>query len=408
MRDTDVSGKSPGDVCVLKRGDMTVLEHLQRDLPSMREWRRDFHSHPELGFEEHRTASRIAELLSRWGLSVRTGVGGTGVVGTLRGSGSTSRAIGFRAEMDALPMQEKTNLPYRSTIDGVFHGCGHDGHAATLLGAAKYLADRRDLAGTVHFLFQPAEETLRGSVAMLEDGLLTTAPMDEVYALHNMPQRAVGSVGVRSGPILSGADGLKIVVRGVGAHGAEPHQGVDPIVIAAELVGLLQTTVSRALDPLDAGVVTIGAIQGGTVGNIIPDEVVLTGTIRSTTTSGRSLLARRVREICTGLATAFCTTIECDIAAGCPPTINHPEQAAAVEAAAHHVVGPELLDRNCKPVMASEDFAFLLERVPGAFFFIGQGGYGCHHPSYDFDEDIMAVGAAMFVEIARQRLQTIL
>jgi amidohydrolase len=370
----------------------------------MVEWRRDFHRNPELGFEEHRTAARIAELLAGWGLSVRSGVGGTGVVATLAGSGSGTRAIGFRAEMDALPMAEKTSLPHRSLREGVFHGCGHDGHAATLLGTASYMAHRRELDGTVHFIFQPAEETLKGCLAMLDDGLLSAAPMDEVYALHNMPQRTPGSVGIRSGSILSGADSLKILVRGVGAHGAQPHNGIDPIVIAAEVIGLLQTTISRSLDPLEAGVVTIGTIQGGTAANIIPDEVVLTGTIRSMSTSGRTLLKRRVAELCAGLAAAFGAGIECEISAGCPPTVNHPEQVTVVEAAARRVVGPKLLDQNCAPLMSSEDFSFLLERRPGAFFFVGQGGPGCHHPSYDFDEDVMAIGAAMFVEIARERV----
>ena len=370
----------------------------------MIEWRRDFHRHPELGFEEHRTAARIAALLAGWGLSVRSGVGGTGVVATLTGSGSSARSIGFRAEMDALPMAEKTNLPHRSLREGVFHGCGHDGHAAALLGAASYLAQRRELDGTVHFIFQPAEETLKGSLAMLGDGLLSAAPMDEVYALHNMPQRTPGSVGVRPGTILSGADSLRIVIRGVGAHGAQPHKGNDPIVIAAELIGLLQTAISRSLDPLDAGVVTIGTIQGGTADNIIPDEVVLTGTIRSMSKPGRALLKRRVAELCTGLAAAFGASIDCEIADGCPPTTNHAEQVAVVEAAARRVVGPDLLDQNCAPLMASEDFSFLLEERPGAFFFVGQDGPVCHHPSYDFDEDVMAIGAAMFVEIARERV----
>jgi amidohydrolase len=370
----------------------------------MREWRRDFHRHPELGFEEHRTAARIAELLAGWGLTVRTGVGGTGVVATLAGSGGETRAIGFRAEMDALPMLEKTNLPHRSVREGIFHGCGHDGHAATLLGTASYLAHRRELVGTVHFIFQPAEETLRGGLAMLNDGLFSVAPMDEVYALHNMPQRTAGSIEVRSGSILAGADALKIVVRGVGAHGAQPHNGTDPIVMAAELIGLLQTTISRSLDPLEAGVVTIGTIQGGTANNIIPDEVILTGTIRSMSRQGRALLKQRVAEICNGLAAAFGAGIECEISAGCPPTINHPEQVAVVAAAAQRVVGPDLLDQNCAPLMASEDFSFMLEQRPGAFFFVGQDGPGCHHPSYDFDEEIMAIGAAMFVEIARERV----
>jgi amidohydrolase len=383
---------------------MTVLSDFQQGFAPMTEWRRDFHRHPELGFEEHRTAARIAELLSGWGLSVRSGVGGTGVVATLAGSGNGARAIAFRAEMDALPMAEKTNLPHRSVREGLFHGCGHDGHAATLLGTASYLAHRRELAGTVHFIFQPAEETLRGSLAMLDDGLLSVAPMDEIYAFHNMPQRVVGSVGVRSGSILAGADSLKIVIHGRGSHGAQPHNGTDPIVIAAELIGLLQTTISRSLDPFEAGVVTIGTIQGGTANNIIPDEVVLTGTIRSMSKPGRALLKRRVTEICDGLALAFGIGIDCEIVAGCPPTINHPEQVTVVAAAAHRVVGPDLLDQNCMPLMASEDFSFMLERRPGAFFFVGQDGHGCHHPSYDLDENVMAIGAAMFVEIARGRV----
>ncbi len=383
---------------------MTALSDFRQGFAPMSEWRRDFHRHPELGFEEHRTAARIAELLAGWGLSVRSSVGGTGVVATLPGSGSSARAIGFRAEMDALPMAEKTNLPYRSVRKGIFHGCGHDGHAATLLGTASYLARRRELHGTIHFIFQPAEETLRGSLAMLDDGLLSVAPMDEVYAFHNLPQRPAGSVGVRSGSMLAGADGLKIVVHGIGAHGAQPHNGMDPIVIAAELIGLLQTTISRSLDPLEAGVVTIGTIQGGTAANIIPDGVVLTGTIRSMSRPGRALLKRRVAEICDGLAAAFGTNIECEISEGCPPTINHPEQVAVVAAAAQRVVGPGRLDQNCAPLMASEDFSFLLERCPGAFFFVGQEGHGCHHPSYEFDEEVMAIGASMFVEIARERL----
>ena len=373
----------------------------------MSAWRRDFHANPELGFQEHRTSARIAELMVSWGMEVRTGVGGTGVVGTLPGRRGQSRVIGLRAEMDALPTMEKTGLPHRSIRDGIFHACGHDGHAAILLGTAEYLSQQRDLAGTVRFIFQPAEETLRGSLAMLADGLLTDTPVDEIYALHNLPGRAHGSVGIRRGAILSGADDLRIVVRGVGAHGGQPHQGIDPIVIAAELVGLIQTTVSRSLDALDSGVVTIGTIHGGTASNIIPDEVVLSGTIRSMSVAGRALMQRRVGELCAGLASAFGIEIECEIRSGCPPTINHAGPAAAVERAALRVAGPDHVDADCAPIMASEDFAFLLERCPGAFFFIGQGGPGCHHPAYDFDEANMPLGAAMFVEIARDRLGSV-
>jgi amidohydrolase len=382
-----------------------VLDYFRNELPAMTAWRRDFHRHPEIGFEEHRTAARIAELLAGWGLRVETGIGGTGVVGVLAGHRRGTISVGFRAELDALPMPEKADVSYRSTTADRFHGCGHDGHAATLLAAARYLAHNNDLAGRVCFIFQPAEETLRGARAMLEDGLLTTAPVDEIYALHNIPGLAAGKVGVRAGAILSGADHLRIVVKGVGTHGAQPHRGIDPIVIACELVGLLQTTVSRSLDALDPGVVTIGIISGGTAANVIPDEVTLTGTIRSMSAAGRALLQRRVRELCDGLAACFGATILCTIDPGCPPTINHAVQAAVVATVAERVVGRANVVSDVKPIMASEDFSFMLEQRPGAFFFIGQDGPSCHHPEYVFDDAVMPIGAAMIVEIARERLK---
>jgi amidohydrolase len=384
---------------------MTVLDFFRRDLATICAWRRDFHMNPELGFKEYRTSAKIAELLRSWGITVHTGIGGTGVVGTLKGKRPGSRSIGFRAEMDALPMAEKADVPFRSTVEGVFHGCGHDGHAATLLGAAKYLSVKNDFAGTVNFVFQPAEETLRGGSAMLSDGLLQKVQIDEIYALHNNPALEPGKVGVREGAILSGADQLRIEVNGVGAHGAQAHRGIDPIVIACELVGLLQTIVSRSLDALDAGVVTIGSIHGGTASNIIPDQVVLVGTIRSMSTAGRSLLQRRVREICEGLAACFKISIDCVIDSGCPPTINHAEQVSIIMKAAARVVGERNVVTDVSPLMASEDFAFMLEQVPGAFYFVGQGGPNCHHPEYVFDEDVMPVGAATIVEIVRERLE---
>ena len=383
---------------------MDILADLKRELPLLASWRHDFHAHPEIGFQETRTAAKVAELLSSWGIGIRTGIGGTGVIGTLRGRRTGADAIGFRADMDALPMVERAGVPYRSTRPDAFHGCGHDGHTATLLGAAKYLSEHPDFTGTVHFIFQPAEETLRGSPAMIADGLFTYAPVREIYGLHNNPSLTPGKIGIREGAILSGCDPLRIAVHGIGAHGAQPHHGIDPIVIASELVGLLQTVVSRSLNAMDCGVVTIGTIHGGTAPNVIPDRVVLEGTIRSMSTDGRALMLRRVREICNGIANSFGVNIICEIGPGCPPTINHAAQSAAVERAARRIVGPENLVSNVTPLMASEDFAFMLQERPGAYFFVGQAGQNCHHPEYVFDDEIMPIGAAMFVQLAYDRL----
>jgi hippurate hydrolase len=383
---------------------MGALEALQREMPLLMSWRHDFHAHPEIGFHETRTAAKVAELLVSWGIEVRTGVGGTGVVGTLRGRQPGNRAIGFRADMDALPMTGRADVPYRSTRPDVFHGCGHDGHTATLLGAAKYLSEHPEFAGTVYFIFQPAEETLRGGQAMIADGLFTHAPVNEIYGLHNNPLVTPGKIGVRAGAILSGCDPLRIEVHGIGAHGAQPHQGIDPVVAACELVGLLQTIVSRSLNALDSGVISIGTIHGGTATNVIPDLVVLEGTIRSMSKDGRNVLLRRVRQICDGVADCFGIKIACDIGPGCPPTVNHAEQSAAVERAALLVVGPDNLIADITPVMASEDFSFMLQERPGAYFFVGQSGQNCHHPEYVFDDAIMPVGGAMFVQIAYDRL----
>ena len=386
---------------------MDALNHLRHELPLLMSWRHDFHAHPELGFQETRTAAKVARLLSGWGIEVRTGMGGTGVIGALRGRSPGAGAIGFRADMDALPMTERAEVPYRSTRPGAFHGCGHDGHTATLLGAAKYLSEHPDFAGTIYFIFQPAEETLRGGPAMIDAGLFTHAPVSEVYALHNNPTLTPGKIGIRQGAILSGCDPLRIEVQGVGAHGAQPHHGIDPIVAACELVGVLQTVVSRSLDAQDAGVISIGTVHGGTAPNVIPDRVVLEGTIRSMSKDGRALLLRRVREICGGIANCFNIKITCDIGAGCPPTINHAEQSSAVERAALRIVGPENLVSGVAPLMASEDFSFMLQERPGAYFFVGQSGENCHHPEYVFDDQIMPIGAAMFVEIAYDRLNLI-
>ncbi|MGH8816738.1 MAG: amidohydrolase [Achromobacter pestifer] len=367
-------------------------------------WRRDIHAHPELSFQEQRTSDLVAAKLDEWGIEIHRGVGKTGVVGVLQGERAGPRSLGLRADMDALPMQEKTGLAYRSTQDGSFHGCGHDGHTATLLAVARYLSLHRDFAGTVNFIFQPAEETLSGGAAMLEDGLFKRFPCDEIYGLHNNPMLGKGRVAVGEGAILSACDAFSIKVHGIGSHGAMPHQGNDPIVIASQLVGMLQTIVSRSLDPLVAGVVSVGMMHGGSAPNVIPDLMELQGTVRTLSTAARDTALRRMREICDGLALSHGTRIDCEVGLGCPPTINAAGPAATVAAAAARVVGAESVNAHITPLMASEDFSYLLQACPGAYFFIGQDGHFCHHPEFDFDDDILPIGASVFVEIVRDRL----
>ncbi|MGV2861940.1 M20 aminoacylase family protein [Achromobacter sp. ESBL13] len=383
---------------------MQVRDWFVERQPEYAQWRQDLHAHPELSFQEHRTAELVAAKLRQWGLDVHAGIGGTGVVAVLQGARPGKRRIGLRADMDALPMQEKTTLPYRSTHEGTFHGCGHDGHTATLLAVAQHLSQNRDFAGTINFIFQPAEETLAGGVAMMADGLFKRFPCDEIYGLHNNPMIGKGRVAVREGALLAACDGFVIRVHGVGCHGGMPQQGNDPVVIACQLVGMLQTVVSRALDPLESGVVSVGMMNGGTAPNVIPDMIELRGTIRTMSLAARETALRRVREMCEGLGVANATHIDVEFGMGCPPTINAPGPAATVAAAATRVVGADLVDDRITPLMAGEDFAYLLQECPGAYFFVGQDGHFCHHPEYDFDDDILPTGAAVFVEIVRDRL----
>lgn len=378
--------------------DLTALAE------QMRAWRHDIHQHPEVGFEEHRTAAKVAELLKSWGIEVHTGVGGTGVVGTIQGSFGPGIKIGLRADMDALPMQEKTDLPYRSTHSEVFHGCGHDGHTAILLGVAKYLSEWRSFRGTVQLIFQPAEETLRGGAVMIEDGLFEKFPCDEVYALHNNNLIPAGTIGVRAGAILSACDKFKITIKGVGSHAAMPNKGVDPIVAGAALVQAVQSIVSRNIDPFEAGVVSICKFQAGSAINVIPDTAVLEGTVRTLSLDAQTLIIARLREICAGIATTYGCDVSFDHLQSSPPTINTEAQTEIVRLAAQSVVGEENVINNADPLMASEDFAYMLQKCPGSYFYLGHDGLTCHHPQFDFDDNSLPTGAAVFIEIIRQRL----
>lgn len=373
----------------------------------MRAWRHDFHRHPELGLAEHRTAGRVADLLGSWGIEVDAGFGGTtAVIGALRGKGDgagAGRSIGLRADMDALPMPEQADVPYRSVHAGIAHACGHDGHTAMLLGAAKYLAGHRDFSGTVRFIFQPAEEPLTGAAALLRHGLFEHHPCDQVYALHNNNAVPAGTIGVRTGAILSANDLFRIHITGVGGHAAQPHRTVDPILVGTALVQALQSVVSRNIDPLDTAVLSICQFHAGSAINVISDHAVLEGTLRTMSREAQDTALQRLRALCDGTAAGYGCEVRFEHLLSTPPTINHPAATGLVRRAAAAVVGAHNV-RETPPLMASEDFSLLLEQRPGAYFFLGHDGLNCHHPAFVFDDDTLATGAAVLVEIVHQAL----
>ncbi|MCV2865004.1 amidohydrolase [Defluviimonas sp. WL0075] len=375
--------------------------------PTSEAWLRDLHRHPETGFEEVRTASFVAETLRALGYHVDTGIGGTGVVGTLRGKNASQdrpgRCIAFRAELDALPMTEKAGLPYASENPERFHGCGHDGHSVTALTAAAYLAQSRDFEGTVRFIFQPAEELLTGARAMIADGLFDRFPCDEIYALHNLPGLPAGKVGVPQTAALSSADNIDVTIHANGAHGSMPHTGEDAVAAAAHFISSVQQAATRVTDARDAGVISFGLIQGGTARNILPDTVRIEGTIRTTAEAVRDRLADLLESSARATELLFGVRIEIDITKVAPVTLNHPACVAAVVASAARMIGEENIIENARSIMASEDFSELSRRVPGAYFFVGQDGRMPHHPEYVFDMGIIPVGAAIFVDLAKRR-----
>jgi hippurate hydrolase len=367
--------------------------------------RRDLHAHPEIGFEEVRTSGIVAEKLAQWGIEVHRGLGGTGVVGVLKGNGSGTKRVGLRADMDALPMEENTNLKWRSTIPGRFHGCGHDGHTTILLGTARYLAETRNFDGTVHFIFQPAEEGLGGARAMIKDGLFEKFPCDEIYGLHNAPDLGHGELAILPGPAMAGADFFDITIDGYGAHGAMPERSKDPVVIAFALGQALQTIVSRNVSPTEAAVVSITQIHAGSAYNVIPGEAKLAGTIRAFSDEVRSLIRERMRSICAGIAAAFQVEIAVDIRDIFSVLVNQEEHSRVVEDVARTIVGPTNVKTRSQPKMGSEDFADMLQAVPGAYFWLGHdGSVPVHNPAFTLDDKILPVGASMFARIIETRL----
>jgi amidohydrolase len=360
-------------------------------------WRRDIHKHPELAFEEHRTADFVAEKLASFGLDVHRGLAGTGVVGTLR-AGDSERAIALRADMDALPIQENNEFEYRSVNANKMHACGHDGHTAMLLGAAKYLAATRNFNGTVHFIFQPAEEAAGGGLAMIEDGLFEKFPVDSVYGMHNWPGLAVGKFGVRTGSMMASFDTFDIEISGVGAHAALPHTGVDPVMVAGQLIGALQTIVSRNADPIDASVISVTRVEAGDAYNVIPEKAVLRGCSRALNADTRIMIERRIREIATSLCEAFSARCEVTYANCYPVLVNTAAETDHAVLVASQLVGSDNVNPNHEPTMGSEDFAYMLQQRPGCYIFIGNGDAEgtcmVHNAGYDFNDDAIETGVA--------------
>jgi hippurate hydrolase len=372
------------------------------------DWRRDIHAHPELLFDVHRTAGVVAEKLKSFGCDeVVTGIGRTGVVGVIRGKrGAGSRTIGLRADMDALPLQEATGLPYASQNPGKMHACGHDGHTAMLLGAARYLAETRNFAGTAVVIFQPAEEGGGGGREMVKDGMMERFGIEEVYGMHNYPGFPVGDFAIRPGPMMAAADRIYIDIEGHGGHAARPHFSVDTVLVGAQILSQLQSIVARNVDPLESAVISITQFHAGTADNIIPHTAHLRGTARSLTPEVRDLLERRVREVVEGTARLHGAKATVTYKRDYPVTRNHERQTAFAAEVAASVVGRERVDATVPPVMGAEDFSFMLEARPGAFIFVGNGdSAGLHHPAYNFNDEVIPVGTSYWVKLVETAMR---
>ncbi len=375
---------------------------------NMATWRRDIHKHPELGFREVRTAEKVAALLEEFGLEVHPGVGRTGVVGVLR-RGQGNRAIGLRADMDALPIQEANDFTHRSVNDGVFHGCGHDGHTTMLLGGAKCLAEIGQFDGTVYFIFQPSEEDGQGALSMIDDGLFERFPMESVYGMHNMPGIQAGHFAVRKGPIMTSEDIFVITVQGRGGHASTPERTVDPVVIGAEIVLALQTIVSRSVSPRDWSVVSVTEFLTDGARNVIPSEIIIKGDCRALSVDTQRMIETRMREIVDGICAAYGAEGHIEYREDFIPTVNAPAETEAAILAAQQVAGEVAVDLDCPNCGASEDFARLLARKPGCYILIGNGhdghyGSSLHNPNYDLNDDILVTGCRYWVTLVEQQL----
>ncbi len=389
------------------------VEHVRRWQDELVALRRDLHAHPELGFEEHRTARVVSERLAALGIEHQTGVGKTGIVAVVRGQTTASgRSVGLRADMDALPMQEDNTFAHRSRYDGRMHGCGHDGHTTMLLAAARYLAETRAFDGTVTLIFQPGEEGYAGGKAMIEDGLFERFPADQVYALHNWPGLPVGKIAVRPGPMMAAADRITIDIEGKGGHGAHPHQAVDPVLVAGHIITAAQSIVARNVSPIDTAVVSLCAMHAGHPGamSVIPRTAQLVGTVRTFRTATQDMIEKRLGELVASIATAFGASAKLTYERVYPATINSTREALFAADVAGSVVGRENVIDDLDPSMGSEDFSFMLQQRPGAYARLGQGGSGTgptcflHDSRYDFNDGVIAIGAGYLAALAERAL----
>jgi amidohydrolase len=373
-------------------------------------WRHDLHAHPELLYDVHRTAATVAEKLKAFGCDeVVTGIGRTGVVGLIRGSkggGDGHKVIGLRADMDALPIEEANDLPYKSTVPGKMHACGHDGHTAMLLGAARYLAETRNFAGTAVVIFQPAEEGGAGGKAMVQDGLMERFGVEQVYGMHNFPGLPVGEFAIRPGPIMAAADRLTIEIEGKGGHAARPHLSIDTVLVGAQIINQIQSIVSRNVDPLQSAVVSICMFHAGSTDNVIPQTALLKGTARSLDPKVRDLLEARIHAVVEGTAALYGATAKLTYKRDYPVLRNHERETSFAASVAADVVGGPHVNTAMVPVMGAEDFSFMLEERPGAFIFVGNGSSaGLHHPAYNFNDEVIPIGTSYWVKLVETALR---
>ena len=395
---------------------MQLIESILKDAAAIATLRRDIHAHPELCFKEQRTSDLIAQALTDWGVPVHRGLGTTGVVGIVK-NGTSARAVGLRADIDALPMTERNQFAHASIYAGKMHACGHDGHTAMLLAAAKHLSKHRNFDGTVVLVFQPAEEGGGGAREMIKDGIFDKFPMEAIFGAHNWPGMAVGQFAVKSGPCFASSNEFKITIRGKGAHAAMPHNGIDPVPVACQIVNAFQTIISRNKRPIDAGVISVTMIHTGEATNVVPDSCEMQGTVRTFTLEVLDLIQKRMQEVAEHTCAAFGAECEFEFKRNYPPTINHPDETAFAREVMTDMVGADNV-HEFEPTMGAEDFSYFLLEKPGCYFLIGngdgehrEGGHGMgpcmlHNPSYDFNDDLIPLGATLWVNMAEKWLNT--
>lgn len=396
---------------------MNLIDPIIQSRREIQAIRRIIHASPELAFAEHDTADLVAKNLTEWGITVVRGMGVTGVIGIIK-NGNSSRTIGLRADMDALPMQELNTFAHASKNEGRMHACGHDGHTAMLLGAAHYLSRHRNFDGTIYFIFQPAEESGGGAKRMMDEGLFEQYPMQAVFGMHNWPGIPVGQFGVTAGPMMASSNEFEVIVTGKGAHAAQPHKGIDPVMVAVQIAQSWQTIITRNKNPIDAAALSITQIHAGSATNVIPDHATLIGTVRTFDLDVLDLIESRMRNIAEHTAQAFDASVDFRFKRNYPPLINHPQETAFAVEVLQTIVGAGQVDTHVEPTMGAEDFAFMLQATPGCYVFIGNGegdhrsaGHGLgpcnlHNPSYDFNDDLLPIGATYWVRLAETFLHT--